>query len=148
MLHVLRMTVDAPTFDPNGQTIDGVAVKKRKEACIDLLAAHKELTLEYLTSKCEVDKKVCCDRAELELRMTTASIEDMRASQLLALELQLSQQIAQIEQSTAEQLFQVESTSTQLKAECERQKLDHESASKLSQNTYIQFKLGSETSCQ
>jgi hypothetical protein len=142
------MTADVPAFDPNGPAIDGAAVKHKKDACVAILAAHKELTLDYLTKKCEIDKKVCNDRAELELRVTEASIEEIRASQLLALELQLTQQLAQIEQGSAEQLFQIESYTAQAKVECQRQKSDQENSTKLSQNTYIQFKLGNETTCQ
>lgn len=106
--------------------IDPESVKTQKDAALAMIQAQANLARDRCTAELESHKSSILMKAQHDMAIAEASIEQSRNQALFALDQQHQQRRLEIEQKSQEQKMQIEATSSQLILQAQQQRLQRE----------------------
>jgi hypothetical protein len=111
--------------------IDPETIKHQKTSSLNMLEQHAALAKDRSKAEYEAQRQAIIMKAEHEISITAASIEQSKAQALFALDQQHQQRRMEIEQRAQEQRMQIEATASQLTMTAQQQKLQRDMAEKM-----------------
>jgi hypothetical protein len=111
--------------------IDPELVKTQKNQSITMIDNQLAIARERAKAEYEAQKQAIAMKAEHDMSMATASIEQSKVQSLFALDQQFQQRRMEIEQRAQEQKLQIESTASQLLMTAEQQRLEKDMQEKM-----------------
>jgi len=111
--------------------IDPETIKHQKTSSLSLLDNQVAIIKDRSKAEYENQKQAILMKAEHELGIASATIEQSKSQSLFALDQQHQQRKLEIEQRAQEQKMQIESTASQLSMQAQQQRLQREMQEKL-----------------
>ena len=118
-------------FNNSQVYIDPELVKTQKNQSITMIDNQLTIARERAKAEYEAQKQAIAMKADHDMSMATASIEQSKVQSLFALDQQFQQRRMEIEQRAQEQKLQIESTSSQLMMTAEQQRLEKDMQEKM-----------------
>ncbi len=120
-------------FNPDAQQmyIDPEIVKAQKNQALSMLDNHVAIAKDRVKAEYDAQKQAVNMKADHDLNMTQANIDQSKIQSLFALDQQFQQRRMEIEQRAQEQKLQIEATSSQLVMTAEQQRLEREMQEKM-----------------
>jgi hypothetical protein len=111
--------------------IDPEILRSQKQQSLTMLDNQMSIAKDRARAEFEAQKQATIMKAEHELSMATASMEQSKVQSLFALDQQFQQRRMEIEQRAQEQRLQIEATASSLLMTAEQQRLEKEMQEKM-----------------
>ena len=115
----------------NNVYIDPEILRSQKQQSLTMLDNQMSIAKDRARAEFEAQKQATIMKAEHDLSMTTASMEQSKVQSLFALDQQFQQRRMEIEQRAQEQRLQIEATASSLLMTAEQQRLEKEMQEKM-----------------
>jgi hypothetical protein len=113
------------------QNLDPEIIKSQKDQSVLILENQAQLAKDRARAEYEAQKQSITMKADHDVSLAVASIEQSKVQHLFALDQQFQQRRMEIDQRAQEQKIQIESAASQLLMSAEQQKLENAMNEKL-----------------